>query len=41
LKPADIQSRRRSKLSMMPEDLPSRMTAQQIADLLAFLDTLK
>lgn len=41
LKPDDITSRRKSKLSMMPEDLPGRMTEQQIADLLAFLETLK
>ncbi|MBI3683240.1 MAG: PQQ-dependent sugar dehydrogenase [Acidobacteria bacterium] len=41
LKPSEITSRRASKLSMMPEDLPARLTGQQIADLLEFLTTLK
>jgi putative heme-binding domain-containing protein len=41
LKPAEITSRRASKLSMMPEDLATRMTEQQIADLLEYLITLR
>lgn len=40
-KPSEITARRQSKLSMMPDDLPTRATEQQIADLLAFLVTLK
>ena len=41
LKPADIKSRRRSQLSMMPEDLVNHMTEQQLVDLLEYLSTLK
>ncbi|HEY2930390.1 MAG TPA: PVC-type heme-binding CxxCH protein [Acidobacteriota bacterium] len=40
-KPSEITSRRRSKLSLMPEDLVSTMTEQQLADLLEFLSSLK
>jgi len=41
LKPADIKARRRSQLSMMPEDLVHQMTERQLVDLLAYLTTLK
>jgi putative heme-binding domain-containing protein len=41
LKPSEIVSRRRSKLSMMPEDLVNSMTEQQLVDLLQYLTTLK
>ncbi len=41
LKPAEIASRRRSNLSMMPEDLVNTMTERQIVDLLEYLGTLK
>ena len=37
---ADILERRPSKLSIMPDDLASAMTKQELVDLLAFLDTL-
>ncbi|MCI0421296.1 MAG: c-type cytochrome, partial [Acidobacteria bacterium] len=40
-KPAEIRSRRRSHLSLMPEDLANTMTEQQMVDLIAFLGTLK
>jgi putative heme-binding domain-containing protein len=40
-KPSDIMARKRSHLSLMPEDLANTMTEQQMADLLAFLGTLK
>jgi len=40
-KPSEITSRRRSYLSLMPEDLVNTMTKQQLVDLLAFLTTLK
>ena len=40
-KPSDIKARRRSQLSMMPEDLVNHMTEQQLVDLLAYLTTLK
>ncbi len=41
LKPSEITSRRRSRLSMMPDDLASTMTEQQLVDLLTFLGALK
>ncbi len=41
LRPAEITSRRRSNLSMMPEDLVNTMTEQQIVDMLEYLGTLK
>ncbi len=41
LKPADIAARRKSSLSMMPEDLVTKMTEQQLVDLLEYLTTLK
>jgi putative heme-binding domain-containing protein len=41
LKPSDIKSRRRSQLSMMPEDLVNHMTEQQLVDLLEYLTTLR
>jgi putative heme-binding domain-containing protein len=40
-KPVDITSRRRSRLSLMPEDLVKTMTKQQLVDVVAFLTTLK
>lgn len=40
-KPSDIVSRKRSHLSLMPEDLANTMTEQQMVDVLAFLTTLK
>ncbi len=40
-KPAEITSRRRSYLSLMPEDLVNTMTKQELVDLLEFLTTLK
>ena len=41
LKPAEVRARRKSKLSMMPEDLVNRMTEQQLVDVVAFLQTLR
>jgi putative heme-binding domain-containing protein len=41
LKPQEITSRRKSNLSMMPEDLTGKMTEQQLVNLLEFLTTLK
>ncbi len=41
LKPADITGRRKSNLSMMPEDLVSKMTEPQFVDLLEYLSTLR
>jgi putative membrane-bound dehydrogenase-like protein len=41
LKPAEIKARRKSRLSMMPEDLPTTMTDQQLVDVLAYLETLR
>jgi putative membrane-bound dehydrogenase-like protein len=41
LKPSDVISRRRSRLSIMPEDLAGTMTEQQLVDLLSFLTTLR
>jgi putative heme-binding domain-containing protein len=41
LRPADITARRKSNLSMMPEDLVTKMTEQQLVDLLEYLATLK
>lgn len=40
-KPSDIVSRKRSHLSLMPEDLANTMTEQQMVDVLAFLTTLR
>jgi len=40
-KPSDIVSRKRSRLSLMPEDLLNTMTEQQMVDLVEFLGTLK
>jgi len=40
-KPAEILSRHRSRLSLMPEDLANTMTEQQMVDVLTFLATLK
>jgi putative heme-binding domain-containing protein len=37
----DIETREPSKTSVMPEKLHERMTAQELRDLLAFLETLK
>jgi putative membrane-bound dehydrogenase-like protein len=41
LSPADITDRRKSSLSMMPEDIVNTMTEQELIDLLEFLATLK
>ena len=41
LDPAEITSRRESKLSIMPEDLINTITEQQLVDLLQFLTTLR
>ncbi len=41
LRPAEITGRRKSNLSMMPEDLVTKMTEQQLVDLLEYLATLK
>ena len=41
LKPGEIAGRRKSNLSMMPEDLVSKMTERQLVDVLEFLTTLK
>ena len=41
LKPGEITGRRKSNLSMMPEDLVSKMTERQLVDVLEFLTTLK
>ena len=41
LRPADIVERRKAKLSIMPEDLVSAMTTQQLIDLIEFLATLR
>jgi putative heme-binding domain-containing protein len=41
LKPSEIKSRRRSRLSMMPEDLMNYMTDQQLVDIVQYLATLK
>jgi putative heme-binding domain-containing protein len=40
LKPAEIKSRRRSHLSLMPEDLMNYMTEQQLVDVVEYLTTL-
>jgi hypothetical protein len=39
--PADVVSKRPYRASMMPEGLLNNLAPQQIADLLAFLATLK
>jgi putative membrane-bound dehydrogenase-like protein len=41
LKPSEIKSRRRSRLSLMPEDLMNYMTEQQLVDVVSYLTTLK
>ena len=41
LRPSEINSRRQSKLSLMPEDLVTRMTEQQLVDLVQYLTTLR
>ena len=41
LRPADIVERRKSNLSMMPEDLVTKMTEQELVNLLEYLMTLK
>ena len=40
LKPEQITSRRKSNLSMMPEDIVNTMTEQELIDLLEYLSTL-
>lgn len=39
-KPSEIKSRRRSRLSLMPEDLAATMTEAELVDLVEFLTTL-
>lgn len=41
VKPADIKERRKSNLSIMPEDLAAKMSEQDLVDLLEFLTTLQ
>ena len=41
VKPSDVASRQEIRTSLMPEGLLNNLTAQQIADLLEFLSTLK
>ena len=41
LRPGDILERRKGRLSIMPEDLVSAMTQQELVDLLEFLATLR
>jgi putative heme-binding domain-containing protein len=41
LRPADVASRRESRVSLMPEGLLGHLSLQQIADLLEFLATLR
>ena len=41
LKPEDIVDRRKSDLSMMPEDIVNTMTEEELINLLEFLTTLK
>lgn len=41
LKPEEILDRRKSNLSMMPDDIVNTMTEQELIDLLEFLTTLK
>ncbi len=41
LSPSDILERRQGSLSIMPEDLASAMTTQELVDLLEFLSTLE
>jgi len=41
VKPSDVASRQEIRVSLMPEGLLNNLTAQQIADLLEFLSTLK
>jgi putative heme-binding domain-containing protein len=40
LKPSQITGRRKSNLSMMPEDIVNTMTQDQLIDLLEYLSTL-
>jgi hypothetical protein len=40
LKPDQITARRKSNLSMMPEDIVNTMTSQELVDLLEYLSTL-
>jgi putative membrane-bound dehydrogenase-like protein len=41
IRPADIEDRKTSDVSLMPEGLAQTMTDQELVDLLAFLSTLK
>ncbi|MGH9673489.1 MAG: hypothetical protein ACRD44_09935, partial [Bryobacteraceae bacterium] len=41
MRPAEIRSRRKSSLSLMPEDLATTVTARDLIDLLSFLAGLK
>lgn len=41
IEPGEVVSRRKSQLSMMPEDLVNTMTEQELVDLLEYLTTLK
>lgn len=40
-KPAEVTSRKRSHLSLMPEDLANTMTERQLVDVIAFMGTLR
>jgi putative membrane-bound dehydrogenase-like protein len=41
VRPSDITGRRKSNLSMMPEDLVAKITEQELVDLLEYLTTLR
>jgi hypothetical protein len=41
LKKAEVEDRRTSEFSAMPPDLHARLTLEQFADLVAFLESLK
>jgi hypothetical protein len=41
IKPADVASRKESRVSLMPEGLLNPLSMQQIADLLEYLASLK
>ena len=41
IKPDEITDRRKSNLSMMPEDIVNTMTEEELIDLLEYLATLK
>jgi putative heme-binding domain-containing protein len=41
LKKSDVEEKRRQELSAMPEGLTANLTPQQLADLVAYLQSLK